>query len=66
MSCLSQDCCREIACRARRLVRTLDAIHLGTALRSGIEDLVVVGPDARMLEVAVLMGFDTFDPCIDD
>jgi len=44
-------------------VRTLDAIHLGTALRSGIEDLVIVSHDARMLEVAADLGLSTFDPC---
>lgn len=44
-------------------VRTLDAIHLGSALRSGIEDLIMVSHDARMLEVATQMGFTTLDPC---
>ncbi|WP_249295849.1 type II toxin-antitoxin system VapC family toxin [Agrococcus sp. Marseille-Q4369] len=44
-------------------VRALDAIHLGTALRSGIEDLVIVSHDARMLEVASQMGLATLDPC---
>lgn len=44
-------------------IRTLDAIHLGAALRSGIEDLVVVTHDARMMDVATQMGFATLDPC---
>jgi uncharacterized protein len=43
-------------------VGTLDAIHLGAALRSGIEDLVVASHDARMLGVAAQMGFTTLDP----
>ncbi len=45
-------------------VRTLDAIHLGAALRSGIEGLIVASHDARMLEVATQMGFETVDPCV--
>ena len=44
-------------------VRTLDAIHLGAALRSGIEDLIIVTHDVRMLDVAAQMGFATLDPC---
>lgn len=44
-------------------VRTLDAIHLGSALRSGIEDVVIVSHDARMLDVAEQMGLETLDPC---
>lgn len=46
-------------------VRTLDAIHLASALRTGLEDLVIVTHDARMQEVAGLIGFDVFDPCTD-
>lgn len=44
-------------------LRTLDAVHLGSALRAGIEDVVIVTHDARMLDVAAQMGFSTFDPC---
>lgn len=44
-------------------VRTLDAIHLGAAMRAGSEDLVIVTHDLRMLDVAQQMGFTTFDPC---
>lgn len=44
-------------------VRTLDAIHLATALRSGIEDLVIASHDRHMLDVAQQIGFTTFDPC---
>lgn len=47
-------------------VRTLDAIHLASALRSGIEDIVVASHDGRMLEVARLMGFAVTDPCAED
>nr|WP_242497863.1 type II toxin-antitoxin system VapC family toxin [Microbacterium protaetiae] len=45
-------------------VRTLDAIHLASALRAGIEDLVVATHDARMLDVAEIMGFRVVDPCV--
>lgn len=43
-------------------VRTLDAIHLASALRSGLEDLVIVTHDAAMKSVAEAMGFPTADP----
>ncbi len=38
-------------------VRTLDAIHLASALRSGLEDLVIVTHDATMKSVAAAIGF---------
>ncbi|WP_368732397.1 hypothetical protein [Microbacterium karelineae] len=44
-------------------VRTLDAIRLATALRSGIEGVVVASHDARMLSAARELAFTGFDPC---
>ncbi|MBX7432562.1 type II toxin-antitoxin system VapC family toxin [Mycobacterium sp. Y57] len=43
-------------------VRTLDAIHLASALRSGLEDLVIVTHDATMKTVASAIGFRINDP----
>ncbi|GAA4905433.1 type II toxin-antitoxin system VapC family toxin [Tessaracoccus lubricantis] len=43
-------------------IRSLDAIHLASALRSGIEDIVVCTHDARMKEVAAELGLGTLDP----
>ncbi|WP_264027884.1 type II toxin-antitoxin system VapC family toxin [Mycolicibacterium pyrenivorans] len=43
-------------------VRTLDAIHLASALRSGLEDLVIVTHDATMKSVAAAIGFSIADP----
>lgn len=47
-------------------IRTLDADHLASALRSGIEDLVVATHDHSVSDVAVLLGFDVHDPVTDD
>lgn len=43
-------------------VRTLDAIHLASALRSGLEDLVIVTHDTTMKAVAAAIGFRVNDP----
>ncbi|MEI4271608.1 type II toxin-antitoxin system VapC family toxin [Klenkia sp. LSe6-5] len=43
-------------------VRTLDAIHLASALRTGIDDLVVVTHDATLRSVAEELGLRTLDP----
>ncbi|WP_230865568.1 type II toxin-antitoxin system VapC family toxin [Mycobacterium canetti] len=43
-------------------VRTLDAIHLASALRSGLEDLAVVTHDTTMKSVAATIGFRITDP----
>ncbi|MFD4457378.1 type II toxin-antitoxin system VapC family toxin [Nocardia sp. NPDC058480] len=43
-------------------IRTLDAIHLASALRSGLEDLTVVTHDKNMATVAGQLGFAVFDP----
>ena len=43
-------------------IRTLDAIHLASALRSGLEDLVIVTHDTTMKSVAATIGFRTIDP----
>lgn len=42
-------------------LKTLDAIHLASLIRTGM-DAVVVTHDARMREVAELVGFAVFDP----
>ena len=46
-------------------VRSLDAIHLGSALRSGLDDLVVVTHDSAMATVAATLGLRVLDPVID-
>lgn len=43
-------------------VKTLDAIHLASALQSGIEDLVIVSHDENMLRMASRLGFEVLDP----
>jgi uncharacterized protein len=43
-------------------IRTLDAIHLASALRSGLDDLVIVTHDTTMKAVAVAIGFRISDP----
>ncbi|WP_336087760.1 type II toxin-antitoxin system VapC family toxin [Nocardia sp. SSK8] len=43
-------------------IKTLDAIHLASALRSGLEDLTVVTHDTAMATVAGQLGFAVFDP----
>lgn len=43
-------------------VKTLDSIHLASALRSGIEDIVVCTHDENMKSVALLMGMAVQDP----
>lgn len=43
-------------------VKTLDAIHLASALQSGLEDLVIVTHDTNMSQVAQQLGFEVFDP----
>jgi uncharacterized protein len=43
-------------------VRTLDAIHLASALRCGLEDLVIVTHDTTMKAVATAIGFRINDP----
>lgn len=46
-------------------VRSLDAIHLASAVRCGIEDLTIVTHDQAMREVAEQIGFLTHDPVTD-
>jgi uncharacterized protein len=38
-------------------IRTLDAIHLASALRVGLDDLVIVTHDTTMKSVAATIGF---------
>lgn len=61
----STDVTPDVLARARRLfpkepVRTLDALHLGTALllRATIPDLTIATLDNRVAENASLLGFD--------
>ena len=46
-------------------VRSLDAIHLGSALRSGLDDLVIVTHDSAVATVAATLGLRVLDPVID-
>lgn len=43
-------------------IRTLDAIHLASALRSGRPDLTIVTHDRVMKSVAEQIGFPVHDP----
>ncbi|MFT4164731.1 MAG: type II toxin-antitoxin system VapC family toxin [Microlunatus sp.] len=43
-------------------IRTLDAIHLASALRSGNSELTIVTHDRVMKSVAEQVGFSVFDP----
>lgn len=43
-------------------IRTLDAIHLASALRCGLDDLVIVTHDKNMAQVAEHLGFSVHDP----
>lgn len=43
-------------------VKTLDAIHLASAMQSGIDDLVIVSHDRNVSGVARELGFEVFDP----
>lgn len=43
-------------------IRTLDAIHLASALRSGLDDLTIVTHDKTMATVAEQLGFAVYDP----
>lgn len=47
-------------------LKTLDAIHVATALRSGIDDLVMCTHDEAMKRVAGLLGLATHDPVVED
>lgn len=43
-------------------VKTLDAIHLASVIRSGL-DATIVSHDATMLSAAGELGYATHDPC---
>ena len=47
-------------------VKTLDAVHLASALRSGIDGIVVCSHDRTMTAVARLLGLEVHDPVTDD
>lgn len=47
-------------------VRTLDALHLASASRSGVDDIVVATHDATRKTVAGLLGPAVHDPVSDD
>lgn len=47
-------------------VRTLDALHLASALRSGVDAIVVTTHDTAMKSVAGLLGLAVHDPVSDD
>ncbi|HPB72513.1 MAG TPA: type II toxin-antitoxin system VapC family toxin [Phycicoccus sp.] len=47
-------------------VKTLDAIHLASALRSGIDDIVICTHDVTMATTARHLGLATVDPVTDD
>ena len=46
-------------------IKTLDAIHLATALNCGLDGLTVCTHDRNMTEVATILGLNTFDPVSD-
>ena len=43
-------------------IKTLDAIHLASALRSAAEDIIVCTHDETMKAVATMMGMAVHDP----
>jgi uncharacterized protein len=43
-------------------IRTLDAMHLASALRCGLDELIIVTHDKNMAEVAGQLGFPVHDP----
>lgn len=43
-------------------IRMLDAIHLASALRCGLDQLIVVTHDKNMAQVAENLGFPVHDP----
>ncbi len=43
-------------------VKSLDAIHLASALRSGLDDITIVTHDKNMTAVAEQLGFPVHDP----
>ncbi len=43
-------------------IKTLDAIHLASALRYGLDELVIVTHDKNMAHVAEQLGFPVHDP----
>ncbi|MQY28398.1 type II toxin-antitoxin system VapC family toxin [Nocardia aurantia] len=43
-------------------IHTLDAIHLASALRCGLDELIIVTHDKDMSEVAERLGFPVHDP----
>lgn len=47
-------------------IKTLDALHLASALRSGVEDIVICTHDQTMQKVARMVGLDVHDPVTDD
>lgn len=47
-------------------VKTLDAMHLAAALRSGMDGIVIATHDRNMTAVAAELGFNTVDPVTDD
>lgn len=46
-------------------IKTLDTLHLATALRLGDALTALVSDDAKMLEVAAILGMRTYDPLAD-
>lgn len=52
----------EEAAAIRPHVRSLDALHLASALRVGVEAITVVSHDSTMLRVAAELGFAVHDP----
>lgn len=50
------------AARLEPHIKSLDALHLATALRIGAETTVIVSHDAIMKPVARELGFDVIDP----
>lgn len=46
-------------------IKSLDAIHLASALRVGTENVAVATHDSNMRKVAELLGFAVHDPVTD-
>lgn len=46
-------------------IKPLDAIHLATALSSGLDDIIICTHDRNMSTVATALGLKTYDPVND-
>ena len=56
----------EAAATLRQQLRTVDAIHVATAVRIGVDEITVVTHDRQMQSACTALGFAVVDPVTDD